>query len=188
MGWPISAQARKSMADIAVRKAHSILIVLAVTIAVAGLTAVNVADDALSAAYTFTLSSQATRPDLIVGLDHADAPLVSGIAHLPDVATLQRATVVDTQWLVSGAPGHVDFRITSYPDLAHVPLTPFQLLDGRYPGRGEIVMETGDTGLQRLAIGDGIAVQTSQGTARLRVVGMARTAGQNPAVSGQALG
>jgi putative ABC transport system permease protein len=188
MGWPISAQARKSMADITVRKAHSILIVLAVTIAVAGLTAINVADDSLSAAYAFTLSSQATRPDLIVALDHADAPLVSGLAHLPEVGALQRATVVDTQWLVSGAPGHVDFRITSYTDLAHVPLTPFQLLDGRYPGPGEIVMEAGDTGLQPLAIGDGIAVQTSQGTARLRVVGMARTAGQNPAVSGQALG
>jgi ABC-type antimicrobial peptide transport system permease subunit len=74
--------------------------------------------------------------------------------------------------------------ITSYPDLRHVPLTPFQLTSGRYPNVGEIVMEYGDLGLQQFTIGDTVTVDTAQGTTHLRVVGLARTMGHNPASSG----
>ncbi len=74
--------------------------------------------------------------------------------------------------------------ITSYPDLRHVPLTPFQLTSGRYPNVGEIVMEYGDLGLQTFSIGDTVTVDTAQGMAHLRVVGLARTPGHNPAASG----
>ena len=75
-------------------------------------------------------------------------------------------------------------QIVSYPDLRHVPLTPFQLTSGRYPSAGEIVMEYGDLGLQSFSIGDTVTVDTAQGTAHLRVVGLARTPGHDPAASG----
>jgi hypothetical protein len=78
--------------------------------------------------------------------------------------------------------------ITSYPDLRRVSLTPIQLTSGRYPNVGEIVMEYGDLGLQQFNLGDTVTVDTAQGTAHLRVVGLARAPGHNPAASGNGEG
>ena len=86
------------------------------------------------------------------------------------------------------APGRADFTVVSYPDLRHVPLTPFQLISSRYPRPGEIVTEFGDTGLQHVGLGDYVTLDTARGTQKLRVVGIARTPGLNPATSGMALG
>jgi putative ABC transport system permease protein len=188
MSRRLSAQARKSIADVVGRRAHSLLVVVAILIAVGGLTAVNVADGALSAAYAFTASSQGLRPDLVVAVDKADASLLSDLSRLPAVTSVQQATTMATRWRVAAAPGHVSFSVITYPDLQHVPLTPFQLVQGRYPGTGEIVMEYGDSGLQPFAVGDTVTLDTAQGGAALRVVGIARTSGLNPAVTGKAVG
>jgi putative ABC transport system permease protein len=188
MSRRLSAQARKSVADIVKRRAHSLLVVVAILIAVGGLTAVNVADEALSSAYAFTASGQGPRPDLVVAVDKADASLLSDLSHLPAVTSVQQATTMGTQWRVTAAPGHVSFSVISYPDPRHVPLTPFQLMQGRYPGTGEIVMEYGDSGLQSFAVGDTVTLDTARGGVPLRVVGIARTSGLNPAVSGNAVG
>src|SRR5215469_15729843 len=179
MGRFIGASLRKSFADVTRRKGRTLLVVLGIFIGVCGLTAINTAEDALLAAFTFSLGGQATPPDIVLDVDHLDPAL------LP---TLQYQTVFSTQWHVSQAPGHIPMQITSYPDLHHVPLTPFQLTSGRYPNVGEIVMEYGDLGLQPFTIGDTVTVDTLQGTANLRVVGLARTPGHNPASSGNGEG
>jgi putative ABC transport system permease protein len=77
--------------------------------------------------------------------------------------------------------------LASFPDLRHVPLTPFQLTSGRYPGVGEIVMEYGDTSIQHVAIGDTVTLDSPTGTAALKVVGIARTPGEDSS-SGASLG
>jgi signal transduction histidine kinase len=185
----LSAQARKAVADIAKRRMHSLLVVAAITLAVGGLVAVTVADEGLSAAYAFTVSAQGTRPDVVVAVDKADDGLLADIRRPPNVAELQQATTLGTEWHVAAAPGHVSFTVISYPDLRSVPLTPFELLSGRYPGDGEIVMEFGDSALQPVRLGDVVTVDTADGsTAALRVVGIARTSGQNPAVTDKAVG
>ena len=180
----ISASLRKSFADVTRRKGRTLLVALGIFIGVFGLTAINTAEDALFAAITFSMSSQAIQPDILVDVDHLDPALLPTLQSVTDVKTVQYQTVFNTQWHVSQAPGHINMAITSYPDLQHVPLTPFQLTSGRYPNAGEIVMEYGDLGLQQFSIGDTVTVDTAQGTARLRVVGLARTMGHNPASSG----
>jgi putative ABC transport system permease protein len=184
----VSAQTRKSIADVVRRKAHSVVIFLAILIPVAGLTAVSVADDSLSSAYAFTVSRHGNKQDVVVVVDRADRSLLAAIARRPNVAGEQAATVLDTQWHVQAAPGHVDFKITGYPDPRRVPLSPFQLVAGRYPGPGEIVMEYGDLGLQRFRVGQRVSVDTARGTASLRVAGIARTPGSNPAINGIGVG
>jgi putative ABC transport system permease protein len=184
----LSAQARKSVADIVRRRAHSLLIAAALLASVGGLTAANVADNSLSAAYAFSVGSQGQRPDVTLAVDSTTPAMLDGIAQAPNVASVQHATMVSTQWNVAEAPGHVDFTAVSYPDLRHVPLTPFQLISGRYPAAGEIVMEFGDSGLQHFGLGDLVTLATARGERRLRVVGIARTPGLNPATSGKAIG
>jgi putative ABC transport system permease protein len=182
------AQARKSVADIARRKARSLVIVLAILIPVGGLAAVNVADGSLSSAYAFSVGAGGVRPDAAIVVDKTTPAMLSAVSHAGNVSSVQHATMLSTQWYVAEAPGHADFTVVSYPDLRDVPLTPFQLISGRYPGAGEIVMEFGDTGLQHVGLGDTVTLGTARGERRLRVVGIARTPGLNPATSGKGLG
>ncbi len=184
----ISASLRKSFADVTRRKGRTLLVVLGIFIGVFGLTAINTAEDALFAAVTFSMSGQATHPDIVLDVDHLDPSLVPALQSVAGVKTVQYQTVFGTQWHVNQAPGHMNMFITSYHDLHHVPLTPFQLTSGRYPNVGEVVMEYGDLGLQSFSIGDTVTVDTAQGTAHLRVVGLARTPGHNPAAAGSGEG
>ena len=188
MSRRLSAQACKSVADIARRKARSLLIVLAILIPVGGLVTVNVADVSLSSAYAFTVGTGGTQPDATIAVDKTTPAMLSEVSHAGNVTSVQHATALSTQWYVTEAPGHADFTVISYPDLRHVPLTPFQLISGRYPVAGEIVMEFGDTGMQHVGLGDMVTLGTAGGQRRLRVVGFARTPGLNPAVSGKGLG
>ena len=174
----------KSFADVTRRKGRTLLVVLGIFIGVFGLTAINTAEDALFAAITFSLSGQSAQPDILLMSITSIQRCCPRCKLSPMSKTVQYQTVFSTQWHVSRAPGHIDMVITSYPDLRHVPLSPFQLTSGRYPNAGEIVMEYGDLGLQRFNIGDMVTVDTAQGTARLRVVGLVRTPGHNPASSG----
>jgi putative ABC transport system permease protein len=188
MAGRISAQTRKSLADVIRRKAHSLAIILAILIAVGGLTAVNVADDSLSAAYAFSVDQQGAGQNVTLVVDRAGEALVSSIARAPNVAALQVSTSMTTQWHVAAAPGHVDFTIAGYADPRHVPLTPFQLVSGRYPGAGEIVLEYGDQALQHVSVDDRVTLDTARGPVSLRVSGLSRTPGTNPAITGKALG
>ena len=184
----LSASLRKSLADVTRRKGRTLLVVLGIFIGVFGLTAINITQDQLFAAFAFSIGSQATQPDLVVDVDRLDPQLVPALLAVPNVKQVQEETTFSTQWHVSRAPGHVDLTIISYPDLQHIPLTPFELTSGRYPGAGEIVMEYGDVAIQPFTIGDLVTVDTAQGTARLRVVGLARTPGVNPATTDSARG
>jgi putative ABC transport system permease protein len=184
----LSASLRKSLADVTRRKGRTLMVVLGIFIGVGGLTAINITQDQLFAAFAFTIGSQTTHPDLILDVDRLDLALLPMLQAGSNVKVVQYETTLQTQWHVTRAPGHVDFTITSYPDLQHIPLTPFELVSGRYPGAGEIVMEYGDSAIQPFSIGDLVTVDTAQGAARLRVVGLVRTPGVNPATTDNALG
>ncbi|HEY6410352.1 MAG TPA: ABC transporter permease, partial [Ktedonobacteraceae bacterium] len=184
----LSASLRKSLADDTRRKGRTLLVVLGIFIGVFGLTAITITQDQLFAAFAFSVGSQATQPDIIVDVDRLDSQLVPALLAVSNVKRVQEETTLSTQWHVSRAPGHVDLTIISYPDLQHIPLTPFELTSGRYPGAGEIVMEYGDVAIQPFTIGDPVTVDTAQGTAKLHVVGLARTPGVNPATTDSARG
>jgi putative ABC transport system permease protein len=184
----LSASLRKSLADVTRRKGRTLLVVLGIFIGVFGLTAITITQDQLFAAFAFSVGSQATQSDLIVDVDRLDPRLMPALLAVPNVKRVQQETTLSTQWQVSRAPGHVDLTIISYPDLQHIPLTPFELTSGRYPGAGEIVMEYGDVAIQPFNIGDLVTVDTARGAARLRVVGLARTPGVNPATTDSARG
>lgn len=184
----LSASLRKSLVDVTRRKGRTLLVVLGIFIGVFGLTAITITQDQLFAAFAFSVGNQATQPDLVVDVNRLDPRLVPALLAVPNVEHVQEETTLTTQWHVSRAPGHVDFTIISYPDLQHPPITPFELVSGHYPGAGEIVMEYGDVAIQPFTIGDLVMVDTAHGVARLRVVGLARTPGVNPATTDSARG
>lgn len=182
----MNARLRKSLADIWRRKGRTLLVALAIFVGVSGLIVINVTEDTIVRAYAFTVAGQAARPDITLVVDRLDATLIPALRADANVRTIQYETTYDTTWHVEAVPGYVPITIRSFPDLQHLPLTPFQLTSGRYPRVGEIAMEYGDLALQHVAIGDTVTVEGARGPVQLRVVGFARTPGTNPATSGDA--
>jgi ABC-type antimicrobial peptide transport system permease subunit len=181
-----SASLRKSLADVTRRKGRTLLVVIGILVGVAGLTAINVTEDTLVSAFAFTLGYQASQPDYQMTVDRLDPALLPALQAVSNVKAVQFVSSFSACWQLSGDRCLVSVDIASYPDLQHIPITPFQLTAGRYPGVGEIVMEQGDQSLHTVGIGDSVTLHTRYVT-QLRVVGLARTPGVNPAATGDAL-
>jgi putative ABC transport system permease protein len=162
--------------------------VLGIFIGVAGLTAINFTDDTLVGAYAFTRGYQATQPDFQMTVDRVDPSLLPALQAVANVKAVQEVSTFSACWQLS-ATLHCDVSLDIYsaPDLQHIPITPFQLTAGRYPGAGEIVMEQGDQSLHGVSIGDIVMLHVPGHVAQLQVVGLTRTPGANPAVTGDAL-
>ena len=167
---------RKSLADVTRRKLRTVLVVLGIMIGVGGLTAINVASGALYSAFAYSHTERATA-DLVVDAEAIDPSLAAGIGVIPNVETVMIDTNYRTRWRISAPPGHANMGIIARSDLAHSALYPIQLSGGRYPGKGEIVMESSDRALQPFRIGDSVTIGTAHGPVSLRVVGLSRTLG-----------
>jgi putative ABC transport system permease protein len=183
-----SASLRKSLTDVTRRKGRTLLVVLGIFIGVVGLTAINFTDDTLVGAFAFTQGYQATHPDFQLTVDRVDPSLLPALQAVANVKAVQYVSTFSACWQLSATLHcNVSIDIFSSPDLQHIPITPFQLTAGRYPGVGEIVMEQGDQSLHSVMIGDTVTLHVPGHVAQLQVGGLARTPGANPAVTGDAL-
>jgi putative ABC transport system permease protein len=185
----MSASLKKSFADVTRRKGRTLMVVLGIFIGVLGLTGITFMQQTLLSAFTYSAGTAVNAPDLTLQVNRLDPALTTQLSAVANVQALQMQAVFATQWHISAAPGHVPITLVSYPDLHHVPITPFQLTSGRGGGGGEVVLEYGDQDLQGVSPGDTVTVDSGQTTTMLRVVGFARTQGlTNPADSGTARG
>jgi ABC-type antimicrobial peptide transport system permease subunit len=180
----LSASLRKSLADVTRRKGRTLLVTLGIFIAVFGLTVINTAEDTLVSAYAYTRGYQATQPDFQMTVDRLDPALLPTLRGIANVKTVQYVSFLSVCWQPGASECHVSIDLVSYPDLQQA--NTFQLTAGRYPGRGEIVMEQGDRSLHNFSIGDSVTLSDSGGTTEATVVGLARTPGVNPAATGEA--
>jgi putative ABC transport system permease protein len=165
---------RKSLADITQRKGRAVLVTLGILIGVLGLTAVNTANDVVGGAFIYS-HDQSTSPDMVFSAPAVDPSVVATLLRIPNVARVQLRSEYYSSWHT--ATGRASIQIDGYTDLDHIQLGTFQLTSGRLPGAGEIVIDSRADAIQPVAIGDTVTVDTSGGTASLRVVGLARTPG-----------
>ena len=170
---------KKALADVTHRKGRTLLVVLGIFVGIFGLVGINFTEDTLFSAIAFTINGNA--PNFTLMVNKLDPALLPTLQNTANVKAVQYHTSWQTQWHVSQAPGVFPMGIDSFPDLAHIPITPFQLLSGRLPNAGEIVMEYGDLSLQSFSVGDVVMVDGAQSAVPLRVVGTVRTPGVNPA-------
>src|SRR5260370_7181476 len=150
---------RKSLADVTRRKLRTVLVVLGIMIGVGGLTAINVGSGARDSACAYRHSERAPA-DLVVDAEAVDQSLAAGLGAIPNVETVMIDTNYPTRWQISAPPGHVNMGIIARSDLAHSALYPVQLSDARYPGKGEIVMESSDRALQAFRLADPATIPT----------------------------
>jgi putative ABC transport system permease protein len=169
-----SAIIRKARADVMNRPGRTFLAILGIMIGILGLTAINVASEAVNAILA-NGNDRGTSPNMSFSVFSVDPTLSSTLAKLPNVLAVQIDTHYQTRWHVTTKT--VPLTIIGYQDLRHIRLSPFRLTSGRLPGDGEIVMEESDSQIQPVAVGDMVTVDTAHGPIQLRVTGLTRTPG-----------
>jgi ABC-type antimicrobial peptide transport system permease subunit len=164
------------------------MVVLGIFIGVLGLTGINYTEDTIFSAYAYSIGAHADYPDIVLDVDRLDPALQPLLASVAGVQIVQYQTIFRTAWYVTRAPGHVDMVIDSFPDLQHTAFASFELTAGRYPGVGEIVMDSSDQAVQHVNVGDTVSVNSPHGPVQLRVVGLARRPGTAGGDSSRGLG
>lgn len=173
----MSVLVRKALLDITRRKGRSVLIILGILIGVLGLTTVNEAANLIGNAFFYSTDSTAI-PNITCIVSSLPPSVATAITRLPNVQLVQPRTIYLTLWHHPGNANQDVLQITASADPQHLQLGAFQLTSGHMPGPGEIVMDESDRGLQPLALGSMITVDTPDGQhVPLRVVGLARTQG-----------
>lgn len=173
----MSVLARKTLLDITRRKGRSMLIILGILIGVLGITALNEAADLIGGAFFYS-TDPAAIPNITCIVSGVPPSVATAIARLPNVELIQPRTLYLTLWHHPGSGNQDILQITAEQSTQLSQMGAFQLTSGRMPGPGEIVMDTSDQGLQPLALGDMVSVDTPDGQhVSLRVVGLARTQG-----------
>ena len=149
LSLPGGALTRKSIADVTRRRLRTILVVLGIAIGVLGLTAINIASDALNASLSFS-QNRSSSPDLSFSVQAVESALEPTLAAVPNVKAIQIDTQYITRWHVSSVP--IRMGIVAYTNFQQVKINTFELERGRLPGPGEIVMESSDRTLHNLSL------------------------------------
>jgi putative ABC transport system permease protein len=187
---------RKAWADVIQRPGRTLLMVLAIAVAVGGITAVGQAGEQLGGAFFYSTDPGAV-PNLILQFDAAGAgagagagaalpsDVASRLRQVPGVRTWEERAIYSAPWEFAGHPADHSLQVFATVDDAAMPLWPFELISGRLPGSGEIG-ESDEIVLdvRNQLEGDGVPLGATISVAApegqkipLRVVGISRTRG-----------
>ncbi len=176
----MNALTRKAVADVTRRVGRTILMVLGIMIGVMGITAVNQANSQIGGTFLYNTDPTAVPSiTMIADTSRLPASTMAAIERLPAIEKIQLRTLYSAPWQFAGRSADHTLQLFAYPDVNAIQLSPFQIISGRFPGPGEIVLDTRN--LQEgypAALGDTIAIVAQDGhLVSLRVVGISRTQG-----------
>lgn len=178
------ALTRKSIVDVTRRKGRSLLVICGIMIGVLGLTAVNSASNTIGSAFAYT-QDQSAVPDLAYSVAQAvPSSVITTLKRNPNIAILETYRRYLTNWHLPGS-SPVPLQINGYDDFQQIKLGMLQLTNGRFPGPGEIVMDTRDEVFQHVAVGETVTIEAAHGSVTLHVVGLAQMAGGGAANQGE---
>ena len=167
--------AKKSFKDVTQRKLRAALTILGIAVGVLGLTAISIAQGQMTSAIKY--SEDATGlPDITYYTSPTTSSVIDGLRTWPNVQTVEAAGVVYTQWRVPS--GHKALQMVGLPDLRDHLMNRFQLTSGSWPRPGQILMESNNSTLAPVHVGDRITVGVSGRAQALTVSGLVRTLGR----------
>jgi putative ABC transport system permease protein len=180
------ALTRKSIADVTRRKLRAGLTILGIAIGVMGLAAIGVASDQLSASFKYSTDASGAA-DITFYTTPADTALVAALAAQPHVTAVEARVYQPTRWAVPS--GHYPFNVVGVQDFNALRFDKFQVIEGRLPGTGEILLDSGDRAAKPVRVGDTVNLEIRGQTQSLTVSGFARTRGlPNASIVGFATG
>lgn len=167
----------KTIRDLRHRALRSFLTLLGIAIGVAGVVAISYTarNLALAQEAVYADSSQA---DISVGAGDLSPTIRSVLERLPNVTTVEGRVYHFTRIARDpDAARWVDLRLIGIDDFGQMAINQVELLDGRFPGSGEIALDASARSLVPVRLGDTIWTRDRTGdrpVARV-VVGFTRT-------------
>jgi putative ABC transport system permease protein len=166
---------KKSIKDVTRRKLRAVLTVLGIAIGVAGLTAITITQGQIKSAIQY--SEDATGlPDITFYTTPTTPAVGATMRTRNNVKTVEAAGVADTEWSIPS--GHKPLQILGFQDLRNHQLNRFELTSGSWPARGQILMESSNSGLSSIGVGDRVRVRVAGQAKTLTVSGLVRTQGR----------
>lgn len=164
---------RKAWRDLRVRPVRSLLTILGIVIGVAGVVSVVLTGRALAQAQRRAYQNQ-SQADATIWVWNAQDSLRRALETLPQVAAAERRAVAFTKWRAGGR--WLDIELQGVERFEDVRVNQMELLEGRFPGRGEIALEVSARDLASVALGQSVEIRGPDGEIRtLTVSGFTRT-------------
>lgn len=181
----------KTFRDLQHRALRSLLTLLGIAIGVAGVVAISYTARNLADAQA-TVYADASQADISIGTGDLSPTIRNVLERLPNVALVEPRVYNFTRIATDrDATRWVDLRLIGIDDFGQMTINQVELLEGRFPGTGEIALDASAQGLLDLRLGDTVytrARAADRPVAR-RLVGFTRTpAALDAAILNQATG
>jgi putative ABC transport system permease protein len=181
----------KTFRDLQHRALRSLLTLIGIAIGVAGVVAISYTARNLAAAQA-AVYADASQADISVGTGDLSPTIRNVLERLPNVALVEPRVYNFTRVAIDlDATRWVDLRLIGVNDFGQMQINQVELLEGRFPGTGEIALDASARGLLDLRLGDTVytrARAADRPVAR-RLVGFTRTpAALDAAILNQATG
>lgn len=165
---------RKAFRDLTRRRLRSFLTIIGIIIGVAGLVAITSTSKNMTAAQVAAYSNN-SQQDMRWWVGNAPSGLENGVRQVPNIAEVELRANYFTKWYATGA--WRDIQFIGIRDFDNMRVNKVDLVEGRWPGRGEIVLESSVREVAPVVIGDEVVYRAGPGNAQhdLIVVGFARS-------------
>jgi putative ABC transport system permease protein len=150
----------KALRDLQRRPLRTVLTVLGITLGVAGLVAINHTGHNLADAQRETYAG-ARQPDISITVSQIPPTLLNLIARQDNIAAVDTRMVRTTR--TSTGEGWFSTRLIGVEDFFDITLSEIQLLEGSFPGRGQVAYDRGAEDVLGVGIGDTVAIQRAGG-------------------------
>lgn len=178
----------KTIRDFGVRRLRSVLLLVGIVIGVAGVVAIAYTARNLARAQHDAYIS-ASQADLFMGVRSFPVQLENVLQGIDNVQTVESRVSDYLQWS-NGGP-YRDVLIFGIHDFSNIRVNRPTLVEGRWPGKGEAVLDYSARRLQPVAIGDTIALRedVASDPVYARISGFTRTPGEpDAAIQNRATG
>jgi len=165
---------RKAYRDLTRRRLRSFLTILGIVIGVAGLVAITSTSKNMTAAQARAYNNN-SQQDMRWWVGEAPDSLLEALALVPNVAAADLRCTYYTKFYGSGAWRDIYFN--GIRDLQDMRVNKIDLIEGQWPKRGEVVLESSVRDVTPVQIGDDIVYRAGPNNEErhLKVVGFAKS-------------
>jgi putative ABC transport system permease protein len=165
---------RKAYRDLTRRRLRSFLTIIGIVIGVGGLVAITSTSKNMTAAQANAYSNN-SQQDMRWWLGGAPQSLIDAVQQVPNVSAVELRATYYTKYYAGGA--WRDMLFNGIHDFDQMNVNRVDLVQGHWPRRGEVVLESSTRDVAPEAIGDQVAYRFGDGnqTSYLTVVGFAKS-------------
>ncbi len=165
---------RKAFRDLTRRRLRSFLTVIGIVIGVAGIVAITSTSKNMTAAQRAAYNNN-SQQDMRWWLGIAPDNVTGAVEQVPNVAAAELRATYYTKWYAAGA--WQDIYFNGIQDFENMRVNKIDLVEGRWPGRGETVLEASVRNVAPVQIGEEVVYRAGPGneSRHLRVTGFAKS-------------